>query len=398
MPAPTWRVGLAAFVWALLVPAICVQVVHDGDPTGPFLITEETAAHLERPERVRIHTSGYDGQFFLVLARDPWLRGVAREALDLPHYRARRILWPALAWFAALGDPERTVVALYLWNALFVALGSAALAELARGYGAPAWWGGIFALSLGTVLCLWRMLGDAASVALLLCALVALQRRSTLGAGALLGLAVLARETALLAVPLVLLAVAQRGGLRAALGCGALALGPAAAWYAYSGAVLAETDRSPLLTAWNFDLPLRGLAAAVGEVLASDKSLLRKAKDAWVIGYHVTAIAVAGALAARVWRVRHRSSEPPCALDPQLLVAIVAIWSLLAVVLGHAVWWELWGYARALLPLPLLLFCWALAASDREPATWRFAAAAPALAGAAAGAAYVVYLVASATH
>ena len=40
---------------------------------------------------------GYDGQFYYVLAQDPW-HAAAAGSIDLPAYRHVRILYPALAW------------------------------------------------------------------------------------------------------------------------------------------------------------------------------------------------------------------------------------------------------------------------------------------------------------
>ena len=64
---------------------------------------------------VTTHRYGYDGQFYAQVAIDPLLRNprLAR-ALDVPEYRSRRILIPALAWLLGAGRPSAIVTAYIL--------------------------------------------------------------------------------------------------------------------------------------------------------------------------------------------------------------------------------------------------------------------------------------------
>jgi hypothetical protein len=58
---------------------------------------------------------GYDGQFYAQVAMDPLLRNPRlAQALDVPEYRSRRILIPALAWLFGAGQPSATVTAYIL--------------------------------------------------------------------------------------------------------------------------------------------------------------------------------------------------------------------------------------------------------------------------------------------
>lgn len=58
---------------------------------------------------------GYDGQFYAQVAIDPFLRNPRLEhALDVPEYRSRRILIPALAWLLGGGQPSAIVTAYVL--------------------------------------------------------------------------------------------------------------------------------------------------------------------------------------------------------------------------------------------------------------------------------------------
>src|SRR4051794_5369970 len=67
---------------------------------------------------------GYDGEFYAMIATDPLLLNPElKPALDLPSYRARRIVLPVLAWCAGLGKPAwilqcYSVANLFFWYLL----------------------------------------------------------------------------------------------------------------------------------------------------------------------------------------------------------------------------------------------------------------------------------------
>lgn len=64
---------------------------------------------------VTTHRYGYDGQFYAQVALDPSLRNPRlAQALDVPEYRSRRILIPALAWLLGGGQPSAIVTAYIL--------------------------------------------------------------------------------------------------------------------------------------------------------------------------------------------------------------------------------------------------------------------------------------------
>jgi hypothetical protein len=63
---------------------------------------------------------GYDGQYYAQVALDPLLKKQeTKQALDLPHYRAQRILLPVLAHLAGLGRPGPVIQAYALLNLAF---------------------------------------------------------------------------------------------------------------------------------------------------------------------------------------------------------------------------------------------------------------------------------------
>jgi len=100
--------------------------------------------------RVGFGASGFDGQLYYVLARDPWR--AHGEPIDWPAYRHSRILYPALAWLMTGGDPHALLWVMPALNLAALAGISWLGALIAGHFGRSPWWGFalIFALNAGT--------------------------------------------------------------------------------------------------------------------------------------------------------------------------------------------------------------------------------------------------------
>jgi len=138
------------------------------------------------------HRRGYDGQFYAQVAIDPLLRNPRLgHALDVPEYRSRRILIPALAWLLGGGQPSVIVTAYILltvaaWYVLLWLLVQFERPETIQD------WLCIVAtmLTTGALASLQRALTDLPAATLLVGAAVLAGRSRTV----LLALAVLTRE------------------------------------------------------------------------------------------------------------------------------------------------------------------------------------------------------------
>ena len=276
---------------------------------------------------------GYDGQFYAQLAVDPHvLRSEVRGALDLPAYRAQRLLLPLLAH--AAGRPWWILQTYALLNVfawlLLARFWWAEVSALAPGRAGWLWLAGV--LSLGALDSVRLALVDLPATLLLLLGVRAARAGAATGAAAFVALAGLTRETALFGA----LAVAgatcwKRWALRAVCAL------PAAAWFlwlrtnlpadaggfagnfAWPGAALAEhlVRCSWALAHGNFDSRyLWGLAGALGFAYQS---------------LHL------------LFAARHRWAEP--------WVRAGVPFAILFWVLGDAVWAGYWAVARACLPL-----------------------------------------------
>ena len=201
-------------------------------------------------------TGGFDGQFYYVVARDPWHPAPA-AFLDDPAYRHARILYPAAAWLASGGGGPRALVwAMPLVNLAAVGGLAAVGVRLARHGGRNRWWGFALPLAVNAGAPLLRDLTDPvanlATAGLLAAWLTAARPWAVAAWGAA---AVLAREQNLAVVGLVFVGAAVQNKWGAAAAAGAAA-GVAGAWAA---AVRSMYGAWPATPAGLID-PLAGLS------------------------------------------------------------------------------------------------------------------------------------------
>lgn len=178
---------------------------HDGDLSAfvragdLFTDPEQVAPHLS----VLPNSAGYDGQFYYRLALDPWSNQVTAGGirLDAPPYRQQRLLYPLLAYVISLGGrPELLPVALLLINYLGLLGLAGAGAAFAVQHGRSPWLGVSVAFYPGFLFSLTFDLTEILEAALLVGAYTLLLRRRPWAAAVLLAGALLAKETAVLAV------------------------------------------------------------------------------------------------------------------------------------------------------------------------------------------------------
>jgi hypothetical protein len=142
---------------------------------------------------VTFYRKGYDGQFYAQIALDPLLRQPQLvTALDIPEYRSRRILMPALAWLIGLGQPFAVITAYALLNliAWYFLLGLIVRSQRPRTIQSWACVAGIM-LTTGALVSLQRSLTDLPAATLMVAAIV----MAGVFRPALLALSVLTKET-----------------------------------------------------------------------------------------------------------------------------------------------------------------------------------------------------------
>lgn len=320
------------------------------------------------------HANGYDGQFYAQIALDPTLRSPEfAQIIDVPAYRARRILIPGTATLLGLGQPWWILQAYATLNILCWL----ALAWLMRREIGPSadwvsfarWFGCLF--SLGVLDSVRQSLVDLPALLLLALAIrSASQNKSPTRTSTWLALAALAKETSLLgAFALQADALLDRARRRRALLLLGLAALPLVLWSVY------VRQRFPASAATdtglgNFTWPFAGLATTAAAWLTQIAHGNFDSRATF---------GLLGALglflqAAVLWR-QPRSSSPWWRLG--------AVYALLLPFLGVWVWSGYWAACRAVLPLTiafnLLLpanrrfwLLWTLGNLTATHALWRF--------------------------
>jgi hypothetical protein len=141
--------------------------------------------------------SGYDGQFYAQLVFDPLVQSEEIvTALDSPGYRARRILFPWIAWAAGFGHPWLALQAYALLNVVaWLLLAWILLRWLPPGSArrTAAWCGCL--LAEGMLASVRQSLVDGPSMLLLALGIVAVEQNHRWRSAALLGISGLGRDT-----------------------------------------------------------------------------------------------------------------------------------------------------------------------------------------------------------
>jgi len=196
-------VGLLSGLIALLVWALVVFGKYGGNPTGLARIGDQLplSPRLQGADLVILEGKrGNDGQQFLSLALDPLqqLPGTS-AALDNPIYRGKRLLYPLLAWLAGLGQPALIPWSLGLINVALIGCCGALVASWAQLEQRSPQWG----LAVVALPSYWITLSldtaDLLATTLLLASAVAFRAQRPGPLVASLSLALLSRETGLLA-------------------------------------------------------------------------------------------------------------------------------------------------------------------------------------------------------
>lgn len=196
---------IAASAVALIAAATAIaRIVMLGHGAPGFLVdagrTYSDPAHLPAGVPVRAG-SGYDGQFMYRLAQDPFDLRLSASGIRLDNaFRLGRIGYPLVAWMLSFGGrPALIPTALILVGVGSLAGLAAIGAAQARANGL-AWGWGLLICWPGLLFSIDFDLAEPLEVLLVVAGFFALLRRRPAWATAALSLAVLTRETAVVAV------------------------------------------------------------------------------------------------------------------------------------------------------------------------------------------------------
>lgn len=299
-----------------------------------YLPQLQAVNHYELPG-----SSGYDAQHYAQIAMHPSLRDpVLQRAVDNLPYRARRILFCLTAYALAGGQ---AVMALHIYSVQNIVCWLLLAALLLRWFPPTCWnnavrWGGIL-FSFGLCVSVRGSLVDGPSVLFIAAGMALAESGRPWLAAAVLGAAGLGRETNVLAASALAPAGATRRDRWISLARAALVVVPLAVWlfvlWRWLGGAGGAGSR-------NFSAPLAGYARKWGEIGRV------AAEGSGGLAWGSALVLVSLSAQALFFLVRPRWSDPWWRLG--------AVYALLMVVLGDAVWEGYPGAAsRVLLPMTL---------------------------------------------
>ncbi len=175
-------------------------VVAKGKISSLALIGTTFANRAQLPSYLyQHHGTGYDGQFFLRLALDPFDLGIHAFGITLNGaFRDQRIVYPVLAWILALGHDHWVPYTLVIVNLIAVTTIAYMGAKLARNSAHPAMVGLLLGGYFGYTMSTGRDLAEPTAAALLLVGMYLYELDHTILAGVSFALAGLALETELI--------------------------------------------------------------------------------------------------------------------------------------------------------------------------------------------------------
>lgn len=227
---------MLALLLGLSWEATLVYRLHRGNWTSLFYHGQERRGLPQEPAfggtYIFPDDVGFDGQYYRIIAHDPFLtRGLTRH-IDQPINRYRRILVPLMAFILAFGQQRYVDAAFLATMLLFVFLGVYWLGRYAVLFHHSPAWGLAFLLAPGTLAELERASIDTALTALTIGFALYLREQSRYRLLAIMVMAALCRETGFLLI----LACAGSALLQQRWRCLSLSCVsalPALAWYAF---------------------------------------------------------------------------------------------------------------------------------------------------------------------
>lgn len=225
------RYWLRPWLVVLLLCLIYAAVVMVAQ-NGPLALVTLGQRYADGDPALEAGTEGYDGQFSYYLAREGSLSAAA-PYLDVPAYRAQRIVLPVMGAMLSFGQLWGIPLAFLLINSLAAAAGTYWLGELLAEQRFSRWAALAYGLSLGVWASTRLSLTEPLAYGLALGALYygrKPDRSSLWSAAVLFALAGLTKETTLVLAAAygLWLLVNKRWG--AAVGFAAVVLGPFALW------------------------------------------------------------------------------------------------------------------------------------------------------------------------
>ncbi len=327
------------------------EVKFDGNITGFMCIGDSSVPADVLPDGVLFqrNSAGYDGQFFYLISRDPFILTDLHQYLDNPSYRYQRVLYPALAALFSLGRVEAIPFMFLFINVISIVIGTAVVAKMLRTQALSPWYALSYGLLSGMFLAVLRDLSGPLSSCFMVVALYYYSKERIPLCSLALALAILTRETTILVVPVLVFdsLILRRSPRRAVIA--ALPVLAFVGWQLYIGLRLGAVPTGGGQHVFTY--PLVGMIHHVGEVLFSP------GRPPSERAYLVLVLLASWASLALAFREVMRSRN-------EISFGFLGF-SFLPIMLSESVWVEPWAYGRVLLPAAIFMILAFVRSKDR---------------------------------
>ncbi len=282
---------------------------------------------------------GFDGQYYRILAHDPFLTRGYSKYLERPVMRYRRILVPFLAYALAFGRQRYIDAGFIATILIFLGLGVYWLAHYALLFHRSALWGLAFLLAPATLAGIERGAVDTALTALTVGFALYIHEGSRYRLFLVLVMAGLCRETGL-CLALACVGASLFKGDWTSMAWSAASMLPALAWYGFVQAHSPTDPSSDLMRAPFTDL--------VQSLLHHDVSFIKSGASIVQFAYYTAIFGTLMAFSAAIWLAFRDWSRPEC-------LAALAFTMIGMLLQPAGLWVEPYYFGRVLAPLLILL-------------------------------------------
>lgn len=346
-------IASAATLLALAWQAATVHFNYKGNWTALFCIGDKSPMppDLQAGAWIFDRSKGYDGQYYRVVAHDPWMRTERRSFVDSRH-RFDRILLPAAAWLVALGRQSWIDASYILLVLVSLFVGTWFTSMWALLENRAVWCGFGFLLLPGVVITLNRMTVDITEYACIAAALYFWRRELWLGAWIAGAAAFLTRDLGLILIAALVGMTLLRHAWRRAAWFATAAI-PAALWIFWVSVAIkshpvAHPPMLALIPIWTFRTPLLGVFLAIANPPNYPLAGWLKPATQWLDGISIAAVMIAAL--ATVREIRRRTFR----LESSLCVLYAVLFLMTS---ARGFWIDTFSYPRAFTPL-LGLVAW----------------------------------------
>jgi hypothetical protein len=280
---------------------------------------------------------GYDGQFYYIMAHDPFIRKGMTQYLDIPAYRYQRIMYPWLVSVFSLGNHGRIPLMLVLVNFAGIIVGTCFVALMLREQRMNLWYALFYGFLSGLFITTVRDMSGPLAVGFMVGGVFFYSRKRHFLCALFLSAAILTREIILPVLPVLALdSFFFKKDLKGAI-LSMLPLFPFLIWQLYVFQMIHAVSWHPGM----LGMPLMGIMTNLQKIPGLPNWICPE-----ILYLFLFLVVTVVSFAFAVQEIFHARNE---------ISICFLLFSALPFFMTESMWVEPWGYARVFLPSAVFL-------------------------------------------